>query len=102
MIVLILFIFVIPILILIGENFYNNFITHHYKKRKGKFGRISIQSSDDIEHIIEIQEISRQKEWSRVRILRVYIKIKDKDSKPTILSDDKYIEWVETEKISWY
>ena len=101
MILLILFLFVIPPIILTGERLFEEYMTHHHRRRRGRYGRVSVMVGD-VEHVVEVQEIGAKDGWSRVRVLRVYVRLDGSDSAPTILSEDRYVEWVETDKITWY
>lgn len=61
----------LPISYLLGRKSYKNYITNFFKTGKGKFGIIVYTAYSSIDHVIEVEEIEKAGDLTKVRVVRV-------------------------------
>lgn len=92
----------LPISYLLGRKSYKNYITNFFKTGKGKFGIIVYTAYSSIDHVIEVEEIEKAGDLTKVRVVRVCSCAGSKESGDKVLSRKSFNEWVKTKEITWY
>jgi len=92
----------LPISYLLGRKSYKNYITNFFKTGKGKFGIIVYTAYSSIDHVIEVEEIEKAGDLTKVRVVRVCSCAGSKESGDKVLSRKSFNEWVKTQSITWY